>query len=109
MPPGVVHCEGPRARLACQNTANDGLWPPANVMPLSSMLHCCKALLQVGKKAKEAGAAASAASKKAGRAAKAAARDPQVSNLSPTPAEDLVSSCTHSWGGTSDNRPPQTA
>lgn len=39
--------------------------------------------VQVGKKAKEASAAAGAASKKAGRAAKAAARDPQVVSVIP--------------------------
>ena len=64
--------------LLARKLRTTAIWPPGKVMEPSSMLHCCEALLQVGKKAKEAGAAASAASKKAGRAAKAAARDPQV-------------------------------
>lgn len=80
-------------------------------MPPSRMLQDCTLHLQVGKKAKEAGAAASAASKKAGRAAKAAARDPQVS-VHPMHlhlANAQTQPVPHSWVGPSeDSRPLQS-
>jgi hypothetical protein len=86
-------------------------WPSGSMMPSNNVLHCCAALPQVGKKAKEAGAAASAASKKAGRAAKAAARDPQVSiypmHLHLTEAQ--THPAPHSWGGTRQDSWPQSA